>query len=65
MNGKYEHGKYVSQIMWSVSSRPEVFCKKGLLRNFANSQENTCARDSFLIKLQARGLRETLAQVFS
>ena len=24
------------------SSRPEVFCKKYVLRNFANSQENTC-----------------------
>ena len=34
-----------------------------------NSQENTCARASFLIKLQARACsfvkRETLAQVFS
>ena len=28
-----------------------------------NSQENTCARVSFLIKLQAK--KETLAQVFS
>ena len=35
------------------SGRPEVFCKKGVLRNFAkNSQENTCARVYFLIKLQ-------------
>ena len=38
------------------SSRPEVF-----LEILYNSQENTCARASFLIKLQA----ETLAQVFS
>ena len=28
----------------------EVFCKKGVLRNFA---KKTCARASFLIKLQA------------
>ena len=35
------------------SSRPEKFCKKGVLRNFAKFQENTCARVSFLIKLQA------------
>ena len=35
------------------SSRPEVFCKRGALRNFSNSQENTCVRVSFLIKLQA------------
>ena len=26
------------------SSHPEVFCKKGVLRNSQNSQENTCAR---------------------
>ena len=38
----------------------EVFCKKGFLKNFENSQENTCTRVSFLIKL-----KETLAQVFS
>ena len=31
----------------------DVFCKKGVLRN---PQENTCARVSFLIKLQAWGL---------
>ena len=30
------------------SSRLEVFCKKGVLRNFVNSLENTCARVSFL-----------------
>ena len=30
---------------------PEVFCKKSVLRNFA--QENTCARVYFLIKLLA------------
>ena len=39
------------------SSRPEVFCEKGILRNLANSQENTCARVSFLTKLQASGLQ--------
>ena len=40
---------------WKVirSRSPEVFRKKGALRNFANSQENTCARVSFLIQLQA------------
>ena len=33
-----------------------------------SSQENTCTRDSFLIKLQASGFyikKETLVQVFS
>ena len=47
------------------SSRPTVFCKKGVLRNFAKlfleisqiSQENTCARVSVLVMLQALGLQ--------
>ena len=37
--------------------------KKVFLEILQNSRENTCARASFLIKLQASGL--TLAQVFS
>ena len=51
------------------SSRPEVFCKKGVLDISQNSQENIYARISFLIKLQASVCnfikKETLAQVFS
>ena len=43
--------------------------KKLLLKNSHNSQKNTCARISFLIKLQASACtfikKETLAQVFS
>ena len=39
--------------------------KKVLLEISQNSQENPCARVSFLIKLQAWGLKETLALVFS
>ena len=35
------------------SSRPVVFCKKGVLRNFVKFTGNTCTRNSFLIKLQA------------
>ena len=35
------------------SSRPDVFCEKVFLEISQNSQENTCARVSFLIKLQA------------
>ena len=35
------------------SSRPKVYCKKVLLEISQNSQENTGARVSFLIKLQA------------
>ena len=43
-----------------VKNAKAVVCrcsvKKDILRNFGkNSQENTCARDSFLIKLQALG----------
>ena len=36
---------------------PEVFCKKVFLEILQNSQENTCARVSFLIKLQSCGLQ--------
>ena len=36
---------------------PELLCKKVILEISRNSQENTCARDSFLIKLQVSGLK--------
>ena len=42
------------------SNRPVVFCKKVFLNILQNSKENTCARASFLIKLQASGLRPLL-----
>ena len=49
---------YFSNFLFSVfklnvtrSSRPEVFCKKVFLVILQNLQENTCAKDSFLIKL--------------
>ena len=42
-----------------------MFYKKGVFLEISqNSQENTCARVSFLIKLQANK-KETLAQIFS
>ena len=45
---------------------PEVFCKKKMFLEIShNSQENTCPRVSFLIKLQAPPKKETLAQLFS
>ena len=61
---------FITGEFMNRSSCLEVFCRKGVLRNFANSQKNTCARVFFLIKLQALGLqlyekKETLAQVFS
>ena len=37
------------------SSRPEVFYEKVFLEISQNSQENTCARVSFQIKLQVWG----------
>ena len=46
-----------------------VLWKKVFLEISQNLQENICARDSFLIKLQARGLqlylKKSLAQLFS
>ena len=39
--------------MWKEEQPPEVFLKKEFLEILQNSQENTCARFSFLIKLQA------------
>ena len=53
----------VSKAVVQRSSRPEVFCTKGVLKISRNSQENTCARVSFLNKVADLG--ETLAQVFS
>ena len=48
---------------------PKVFYKKVFLKFSQNSQENTCARASFLMKLQASACnfikKETLAQAFS
>ena len=46
------------------SGWPKVFCEKGFLEILQNSQENTCVRVSFLIKLQVLK-KETLTQVFS
>ena len=47
---------------------PEVLCKKKVFLAISqHSQENICARVSFLIKLEAWDLKkkETLTQVFS
>ena len=41
-------------VMWREKQPPKVFCKKGVLRNFAKFPgKHTCARVSFLIALQA------------
>ena len=49
------------------SSRPAMFCKKVFLEILENSQENTYARVSILLKLQTCNFikKETLAKVFS
>ena len=45
----------------SRSSRPDVLCKEKVFSEISqNSQESTCARDSFLIKLQATLLKKSL-----
>ena len=47
------------------SIRPEVLCKKGVLGNVQNLQENICARVSFLIKLRAEACKDTSENTFS
>ena len=55
---------------WSRSSRPEVFCEKGVLRNFTTWMRKQLCQSLFFNKVA--GMRpenfikkETLAQVFS
>ena len=62
-----EHHMEKKGFFYWQSSHPEVFCKKKVfLKISQNSQENTCARVSFLIKLQFGFIKkEALAQVFS
>ena len=56
---KHTHHGYIQTTRYFIhcylfrGSRPELFCKKSVLNNFVNSKENTCARVSFLMKLQA------------
>ena len=65
----FQNTPLIFYITWYRRSRPEAFCEKGFLKFSQNLQENTCARVSFLIKLQAEACNfikeETLAQVFS
>ena len=44
-------------IIFTRSSRADVFCKMVLLEISQNSQENTCAIGTFLRKLKALGLQ--------
>ena len=49
----------------SKSSRPEVFCKKGVLRNFAKFTEKHLWQSLFFNKVTGLIEKENLAQVFS
>ena len=55
--------------MWTEAVVWRCSVKKMFLEILQNSQENTCAKVSFLIKLQAEAFnfikKETLIQVFS
>ena len=50
---------------FSEASTGGVLLKKVFLEISQNSQENNCARLSFLIELQAWDCKETLAEMFS
>ena len=39
--------KNTSNLLGNDMTKKEVFYKKGALKNFANSEGNTCARDFF------------------
>ena len=60
---------YLHVSMWTILLSEAVThrytVKKVFLKFLQNSQDNTCVRVSFLIKLQAFVKKETLAQVFS
>ena len=47
------------------SSRPEVFCKKGVLRNFAKFSGKHLRQSLFFDKVAGLIKKEALAQVFS
>ena len=55
-------------MQYSRSSRPEVFCKKGVLTNFSKFTGKHLFQSLFLIKLHASACnfikKETLTQVF-
>ena len=48
------HFNFIRYLKATEAATRGVLCKKMFLENSQNSQENTCARVSFLIKLQAR-----------
>ena len=60
----YEIGTHGSNgLIRSRSSHQRCCIKKFVLKNSQNSQENTCARVSFLMKLQAFGVVKKFAKI--
>ena len=54
----FDNGKYKKHSTNKIrSSRPEVFSNNVFVNISQKSQESTCARVSFVIKLQPSGLR--------
>ena len=49
-----------NRAKYTRSSRPELFCRKGVVRNFEKFAGKHLCRVSFSIKLQALGLRPAL-----
>ena len=65
---EFQKDRIIGTLFSYLQKQPlDVFIKIDVLKILQNSQENTCARVSFLIKLQACNFikKETLAQVFS
>ena len=52
-NGLFKKLWKCKEILYFQRQSPAMFYKKALLDISQNSQENTCARASFLMKLQA------------
>ena len=55
---KYSCNGANGQFKKEKGSRPEVFCKKGILRNFAKFTGKHLCQSLLLIKLQALGFSE-------
>ena len=66
-NIQFRHVDDISRPLLTEAVAQRFSVKKVFIKISQNPQENTCARVSFLIKLQAWGLikKEDLAQLFS
>ena len=56
--------EFVDFLVTFRSSHPDVFHKKVFLDILQNSQENSCARDSLLIKMKAVGIKKSIKMPF-